>query len=229
MNLKIMTSILVLLALSGSSVCLDPLYLGSGLRDQVINLDAGSKLPEESYQFARSGFVTPRMPQPMALSPNIMINQAKNLIDEALSAKDKAISARDEAKASCDETVAARNDSLSARDEAKASYDEAASLFAKIEEKEKNIESLLKRAETGADASAANAAHAGDFSNKTAEAYNKTLSLYKEIDGNLGQIKSILQEARDYANASARSANLAKESMNLTYQSHNETAGESLY
>ena len=52
MNLKIAILILILLALAWPSYGLDSLYLGSGLRDQVINLDAGARLPGQSYNFA---------------------------------------------------------------------------------------------------------------------------------------------------------------------------------
>ena len=41
MNSKIAVSILMLLVLSWPSVGSDCIYLGSGIRDQVINLDAG--------------------------------------------------------------------------------------------------------------------------------------------------------------------------------------------
>ncbi|MGB4087090.1 hypothetical protein, partial [Methanothrix sp.] len=115
MNAKIAVPIIILLALSLQSVGTDYIYLGSGVRDQVINLDAGARQPGQNYQFTRSGFVTPSLPQPMALSPNIMITQAKNLMNEAAAAKDE---------------------SVSARDETKALYNETKSILAKTEEKE---------------------------------------------------------------------------------------------
>ncbi|MHB8119234.1 MAG: hypothetical protein ACYDHX_10985 [Methanothrix sp.] len=203
MNPKIAVSILMLLALSWPSVGTDYFYLGNGIRDQVINLDAGAKLPGQNYQFTRSGFVTPSMPQPMALSPNMMITQAKNLMDEAGSARDE---------------------SVSARDEAKAMNDEAKALLEKIAAKEQNIQSLLTNAEAGAEASATKAAQAGGFFNKTDEAYKKTLALSTEVEGNVSQMKSMLEEARDYVDASAQSAGQASNSQNRTYLLHNETA-----
>lgn len=203
MNLKIAVSILMLLALSWPSVGTDYIYLGNGISDQVMNLDAGARLPGQNYQFTRSGFVTPSMPQPMALSPNIMITQAKNLMTEA---------------------AMARDESVSARDEAKAAYDEAESLLAKMDEKEQNMQSLLKKAESWAEASATNAAQTGGLFNKTDEAYRKTLALSTEVEGNASRIKSMMEEARDYANASAESAGQASDSQNRTYLLHNETA-----
>jgi hypothetical protein len=203
MNIKFAVSILMLLALSWPSVGTDYFYLGNGIRDQVINLDAAAKQPGQNYQFTRSGFVTPSMPQPMALSPNMMITQAKNLMDEA---------------------VEARDESISARDEARTLYNETKSLLDKTDEKEQNIQSLLKRAESGAEASATNAAQAGDFFNKTDEAYRKTLALSTEVEGNVSWMKTMLEEARDYADSSAQSAGQASDNQNRTYQLHNETA-----
>ena len=210
MNSKIAVSILMLLVLSWPSVGSDCIYLGSGIRDQVINLDAGARVPGQNYQFTRSGFVAPSIPQPMALSPNIMITQAKNLMDEAARAKD--------------ESVAARNESLSARDEAKAAYGEAKSLLAEMNEAEKNIQSQLVKAESLADVSATNAVRAGGLFNMTDEACRKTLALSKEVEGNASRTESMMEQARDYANASAKSAGQAIESQNRTYLLHNETA-----
>lgn len=210
MNSKIAVSILMLLVLSWPSVGSDCIYLGSGIRDQVINLDAGARVPGQNYQFTRSGFAAPSIPQPMALSPNIMITQAKNLMDEAARAKD--------------ESVAARNESLSARDEAKAAYGEAKSLLAEMNEAEKNIQSQLVKAESWADVSATNAVRAGGLFNMTDEACRKTLVLSKEVEGNASRTESMMEQARDYANASAKSAGQAIESQNRTYLLHNETA-----
>lgn len=203
MNPKIAVSILMLLALSWPSVGTDYFNLGNGIRDQVINLDAGAKQPGQNYQFTRSGFVTPSMPQPMALSPNMMVTQAKNLMDEA---------------------GAARDESVSARDEAKALNDEVKSLLAKIEVKEQNIQSLLTNAEAGSEALAINAAQAGVLFNKTDEAYKKIMALSTEVAGNVSRIKSMMEEARGYADASVKSAGQASDSQNRTYLLHNETA-----
>lgn len=117
MNPKIAALILMLLALSWPSAGTDSFYLGNGTRHQIINLDAGAKLLDQNVQFTRSGFTASSMPQPMALSSNMMIAQARKLMDEA---------------------GEARNESISARDEAKSTNDEVKALLEKIEENEKN-------------------------------------------------------------------------------------------
>jgi hypothetical protein len=94
----------------------------------------------------------------------------------------------------------------------------------KTDEKEQNLQSLLKRAESGAEASAKNAAQAGDFFNKTDEAYKKALALSTEVEGNASRMKSMLEEARGYADSSAQSAGQASDSQNRTYLLHNEMA-----
>lgn len=199
MNYKIAASILMLLALSWPSVGTDYLYLGNGSRHQIINLDAGAKMLDQNVQFTRSGFAAPNMPQPMALSPNMMITQARKLMDES---------------------GAARNESISARDEARATNEEVKALLEKNEENEKKIQSLLMNAE----ASAAKAAQAEVFFNKTDEAYRKTLVLSAEAKKNETLMKSILAEAKGYADSSAESAAQARESQNRTYLLHNKTA-----
>jgi ABC-type transporter Mla subunit MlaD len=195
MNLKIAILILILLAQAWPIAGMDALYLGSGLRDQVINLDAGARLPGQSYNFAATGFVAPRIPQTMALSPNIMITQAKKLMDEA---------------------KAARDESVSARDEAEAIYNGTQALLAEINQKEQNIQLLQKKAEADAKATAASAAQAGVFLNKTKDIYNKTQALSIEIEDNLSQIKMTLQEARDYANASANASAIDASDINAS-------------
>ena len=182
MNLKNAILILILLALALPSSGIEPLYLGRGLSDQVINLSAGAGFSGHSYNFAATGFVAPRMPQPMALSPNIMVTQARKLMDEA---------------------KAARDESVSARDEAEAIYNKTQALLAEIDKKEQNIRLLQEKTELDAKATAANAAQAGIFMNKTEEVYNKTQALSIEIENNLRRIETTLQEARDYANTSA--------------------------
>jgi hypothetical protein len=182
MNLKIVLLIMMLLALSWPSAGTNSLYLGNGSRHQIINLDAGAKMPDQNAQFARYGFVAPSMPQPMAMSSNVMITQAKELLDEA---------------------CAARNESVSARDEANATNDEAKALLIEIKENEKKIKSLLMDTE----ASAAKAAQSEVLFNKTDEAYRKTLALSATVEGNMSQMKSLLEQAKGYAESSAESLN----------------------
>jgi hypothetical protein len=182
MNLKIAVMILILFALAWPSAGLDPLYLGSGLQGEVINLDAGARNPGQSYNFAATGFVAPKMPQTMALSQNILITQAKRLMDEA---------------------QVARDESVSARDEAEAIYNETRELQAEIDKKEQNIRLLQEKTELDSKETAASAAQAGVFLNKTEEVYNRTQALSIQIENNLRQIKTTLQEARDIASSSA--------------------------
>jgi len=177
MNLKIVIMISMLLAQTLICASLEPLYLGSGPSDLVINLDAGARLPGQSYNFAPSGFTAPVFPQTMALSSNIMITQAKKLMNEAQLARDESVSARDEAKAINNETRA---------------------LLEEVNRKEQNIQSLQKRAEADREAAAASAAQAGAFLNRTDEIYGMIMALSVEIEDNLSEIKTTLQEVGAY-------------------------------
>jgi len=200
MNLKIAMLISVLFALAWPSAGLDPLYLGTGLQSQVINLDAGARTPGQSYNFAATGFVSPKMPQTMALSQNIMITQAKRLMDEA---------------------QVARDESVSARDEAEAIYNETRTLQAEINKKEQNIRLLQEKTELDSKATAASAAQADVFLNKTEGVYNKTQALSIQIEDNLRQIKTTLQEARDLANSSAYDSAFEASAINTSPPSSN--------
>jgi hypothetical protein len=200
MNLKIAMLISVLFALAWTSAGLDPLYLGTGLQSQVINLDAGARTPGQSYNFAATGFVAPKMPQTMALSQNIMITQAKRLMDEA---------------------QVARDESVSARDKAEAIYNETRTLQAEIDKKEQNIRLLQEKTELDSKATAASAARAGVFLNKTENVYNRTQALSIQIENNQRRINATLQEARDLANLSANDSAFLASAINASLPSSN--------
>jgi hypothetical protein len=104
MNYKIALTILALILLSWPAASVEALYLGGGVGSEVINVDAGAKQPSESFNYGRSGFVAPTIPQSMALSPNALVTQAEDLVKEAKEAREGAVSARDEARAKYNET-----------------------------------------------------------------------------------------------------------------------------
>ncbi|OPY46833.1 MAG: hypothetical protein A4E46_00765 [Methanosaeta sp. PtaU1.Bin016] len=206
---KIAVLILMLLAIPSTAFALEPIYLGSGHSDQAINLDAGAKQPNQNYSYGRFGFVTPSMPQPMALSPHMMIKQTEDLLDEAQKARDEAMSARDEAMSARDEAVSARDEAVSARDQARAQYEEAQVLLAKIEKSEQIVGELQNKTEASTRAAAVSASQAENFLNKTEEACS--------------QMKSMLLGARTYANDSALYASQAGSYFNLTQSTYNKT------
>jgi len=177
--------ILMLLVLSLSVAALEPVYIGSGSGGKVINLDAGVKQPHQSFSFGRSGFVTPKMPQPMALSPDMMINQAKDIKDEVLAIRDEAVAARDEAKA--------KQDAIQI-------------LMSQMEVKERSINELQASAQSSAEASSASASMAEELYAKTNEAYGRTLGLSVKAAENLNQTKALVDKAGFHANESALSA-----------------------
>ncbi len=199
----------MLLAIPSTAFALEPIYLGSGHSDQAINLDAGAKQSNQNYSYGRFGFVTPSMPQPMALSPHMMIKQTEDLLDEAQKARDEAMSARDEAVSARDEAVSARGEAVSARDQARAQYEEAQVLLAKIEKSEQIVGELQNKTEASTRAAAVSASQAENFLNKTEEACS--------------QMKSMLLGARTYANDSALYASQAGSYFNLTQSTYNKT------
>ncbi|MDD4579286.1 MAG: hypothetical protein PHF80_01280 [Methanothrix sp.] len=179
MNHKFAISIMILIAICWTSAGTEYIYLGSGIRDQIINLDAGSKLPDQDYLFGQSGFVTIDMPQTMALSPNMMINDAQDLLNEA---------------------ALARNESASYRDETQALYEKAKELFTALDQKERDIDAQLKRAELYAIDSSSNASQAKDLLNLTEAAGQDIQEISKEVDKNHKQVKSLMEEINECEN-----------------------------
>lgn len=208
MNLRTIALILVLLALAGQSAGVKPVQLGRGLSDQVINLSSVTKLSSQNYNFSSAGYVSPRRPQTMALSTSSMINQAKIILQEAKTARDEAVAARDEAKTLRNETMSIYSDTKKVLNEINKSkaliseVNESRELLAKMDEKELSIQSMQKKIESEAEASAANAAKASAFLNSTSETYQEILRLSSEIEDNVDRIRSTIEGARNFANSS---------------------------
>lgn len=213
MNLRTVASVLVLLAMAWQSagvesVHREPVHLGSGLSDQVINLSSATKLSSLNYSFSTPGYVSPRKPQTMALSTSSMVNQAKVMLAEAKSARDEAVAARDEARILRNETMTIYNEArklLAEINKSKsilAEINDSRELLAQINEKELSIQSMQKKVESEAKSSAASAAQASTFLNKTDETYGEILRLSSEIEDNVEKIRSTIQGARNFANSS---------------------------
>ena len=180
-----------------------------------VNLSSAKRLTSLNYSLSSPGYVSPKKPQTMALSSSLMVNQAKVILAEAVAAKDEAIAARDEAVAAREEAMLLRNETMMIYSETRkllAEIDKSRSVLAeinnskelleKINEKELSIQSMQKKAESEAKASAASAAQASAFLNKTDETYGEILRLSAEIEENLETIGSAIQGARNFANTS---------------------------
>ncbi|MDQ1283432.1 MAG: hypothetical protein QG666_1224 [Euryarchaeota archaeon] len=200
MNHKFAISIMILIAFCWASMGTEYIYLGSGIRDQIINLDAGSKLPDQDYLFGQSGFVTIDMPQTMALSPNMMINEAQSLLDEA---------------------ALARNESASYRDETHALYEKAKELFTTLDQKERDIDAQLKKAELYAIDSSSNASQAKDLLNLTEAAGQDILEMSQEVDENRKQVKSLMEEIKGCENRTNLRYNEAEDLLNKSLKLYN--------
>lgn len=182
MKMQFKLLFLMLLALSWPVSSTEPINLGSGRSDDVVNLEAGARQPVQIYSFGRTGFVTPSMPQSMALSSSTILNDAQELIDEAQAARDEAVVARDEA--------------LLARDGARSVYEQAEALFSRIEDTKKVVDDLAKSAQASSDACAMNADKCSNILNLTNETYNKNLALSSDFERNMTEFREYLLEAR---------------------------------
>ena len=92
---------------------------------------------------------------------------------------------------------------------------------AEIDKKEQNIRLLQEKTELDSKATAASAAQAGVFLNKTEEVYNRTQALSIQIENNQRQINATLQEARDLANSSANDSAFEASAINASLPSSN--------
>lgn len=208
MNLRAVASILVLFAMAWQSAGVETVYLGSGLSDNVISLSSVTKLSNQSLNFSSPGYVSPKRPQTMALSTSSMINQAKVILAEAKSARDETVAARDEARALRNETMSIYSDTRKLLQEINKSkvvlteINDSRELLAEINEKELSIQSMQEKIESEAASSAASAAQASGFLNKTDETYGEILRLSAEIEDNVEKIRSTIQGARNFANSS---------------------------
>ena len=189
MKMQFKLLFLMLLALSWPVSSTEPINLGSGRSDDVVNLEAGARQPVQIYSFGRTGFVTPSMPQSMALSSSTILNDAQELIDEAQAARDEAVVARDEA-------LLARDETLLARDGARSVYEQAEALFSRIEDTKKVVDDLAKSAQASSDACAMNADKCSNILNLTNETYNKNLALSSDFERNMTEFREYLLEAR---------------------------------
>jgi len=84
--------VLMLLMLLPVSHAQEPLWLGRGANEAVVNLDVGARSSGYVPSFGARGFAAPASPQVMALSPGAMIHQAESLLSEAERARDDVLS-----------------------------------------------------------------------------------------------------------------------------------------
>jgi hypothetical protein len=154
MKMRLLSLFLTLLALSWPASSVEPLYLGSGAFDQVINLDSGAAQPSHGYNFGKTGFASPTVPQVMALSSTVMLTEAQELRDEAEAARDEAVSARDEARAA---------------------NEQAQTQVSRVEETRKLVDDLASSARSSSEASVASASKCEALLKLTNETYARTL------------------------------------------------------
>jgi hypothetical protein len=96
---KIWPLLLALFFLIPCSESLEPISLSNGIKEDVFNLDIGASQPGYKPFVSHAGFVSPAVPQIMALSPSAMLYQAKALRDETETIRNEAVDILQEIKA----------------------------------------------------------------------------------------------------------------------------------
>jgi hypothetical protein len=81
-NIKILLVLLILLSLP-VALATEPVSLGHGKREQIINLDRGAAGSAIVLPFMSSGFVAPAVPQAMELDPGALVHQSGRFRDDS--------------------------------------------------------------------------------------------------------------------------------------------------
>ncbi len=195
MNFKA-TLLLLLLILAGLSAAVEPLYIGNGVSDRVINLDAGAAQSSSHRYFTTSGFAAPAISQPRIVSVGIFLYQAEKL--------------RDEAQAIRDDTERLHGITMKLAED--------------IDRNAEQIKALSEEVRSNADSSSRNAAQAEEYLGRMIKLYNETLDLSRNIEvmaddarnskeasaENLAKTESCLNEAWQLYNDTLNLSNEAK-------------------
>jgi chromosome segregation ATPase len=199
-----------MLLFSVAALASEPLQLGSGHSDKVINLDAGAGHSGQSYGFGRSGFVAPAVSQPEIVSPNVMVTQAEGLLNEALAARDQVVRIYNETLAAKDgvEECEGRVKDLEQQAQYSARY------------ASDSAEKALESARNASDY----AARAAEIRNITEAASEKVTVISLSIEGAQKDIRSQANETRAFSDASAANAARAMAYLNEIQTLYNETA-----
>ncbi|MGA9099669.1 MAG: hypothetical protein WB392_12140, partial [Methanotrichaceae archaeon] len=109
---------LMIILLVPSIYCQEPLYLGRGSAGKTINLDVGAIEPGYKPFLSNTGFSAPQVPQVMALSPGIMVHQAKMFRDQSASMKDATSDLLNRTKAFADQAQKAADNATTLAEQA---------------------------------------------------------------------------------------------------------------
>lgn len=211
------TLLLLLLMLADLSAAVEPMYLGNGVSDRVINLDAGAAQSSSHRYFTTSGFAAPAVSQPKIVSVGIFLYQAEKLRDEAQAIRDDTerlhdltMKAAEDVDRNAEEIKAlseeVRSNAESSSKNAAAAEDclgRMLRLYNETLDLSRDIEALADDARNSKEASAMNLAKTESYLNEARRLYNDTLSLSDEARMSYIQANSLLMET---INSSERSS-----------------------
>jgi hypothetical protein len=194
MNLKMAVSILLLFAVADLSAAVEPLYVGRGVSDQVVNLDAGAARTGSHYSFTKSGFAAPGMPQSRIVSTSIFLHQAEKL--------------RDEVRAIRDQTERLHNLTEGLAEHAKKSKEEIKTLTEEVRSEAQSSSAAQYQSEKSAVLSGKNADQSEKNAAQVEKYLGRVLRVYNDTFNQSQNIKLLSDETR--INKEASDANLAK-------------------
>jgi hypothetical protein len=209
--------VLALLLVISLSNALEPLNLGSGKREGVINLDMGATDPSHKPFMSPTGFVSPAVPQIMALSPSAMVHQARMLRDEAEAMRNEAADILNRTEAVSLEvqknakTVSAlseqvRADSSSCTESAisaEARLKETRSIYNSTLDTAQHTSALAERCEALANRTASIATEVESSLNESRQVYDQIVFKAEEVEAMAGRIEAAEGRAKDNADISA--------------------------
>ncbi|MFB3763841.1 MAG: hypothetical protein ACE14P_01180 [Methanotrichaceae archaeon] len=199
---KFFATTLILVLISASLVyAQDNIFLGNGKKSDYINVDYGARPSEYNPFGGMAGFSAPSTPQTMALSPGIMVYQAKNLMDESISLRDE------------------NADILSKTQD----------MANQVQDTSSRIDTLAGQIQRDSAATAGYASRAEDYYRKVQSLNNETMDSVQMVSNLFLRNEELAAKIETQVNDSARYAASARDSLNETrsiYDKVNSTAVE---
>jgi len=227
---KFLRAALILMVISASLVyAQDNIYLGHGKNSDYINLDEGALVSGYNPFNGMTGFAALSTPQTMALSPGIMVYQAKKLMDESNSLKDENAEILNKSKSLRDETAEILNKSKSVKDENAGILDKTQEIANQVQDTSNRIDALAGQIQKDSEDVAGYASSTKDYYRKAQSLNNETIAALQLVS-NLTQMNEKMAAKIDaQVSDSASYAASARDSLNETrsiYNRVNSTAVE---
>jgi chromosome segregation ATPase len=166
----------------------EPVNIGVGRIDNVINLDSDANRPGVAPYFGSSGFAAPTVRQAAMLSPNVLVHQSEKYRDESMSLYIQTVEAANQTSA--------------------AAY--------RAEEAYSRIEALEEEAKRNAEISRQSAASAGSILGQVKSIFNQTLKVSQKMQSLAERMVEIENNTKASAEKLENNAVFVQDRLNQT-------------